>query len=328
MNVGIIGCGAVGYKRAMALPPGCLRATADNHLPAARKLAEENECIGFPDIISSSDYFDIITRDDIDAVIIATPHNILAKIALDAIKAGKYVLIEKPGAINHNELASLIPLAKKNHVKVTVGYTLRFHPAIQKAKGYILAGDLGEIMYIRGHYGHGGRPGYDREWRAIPEISGGGVLMDMGVHLIDLSRWFLGRDPYTIMAYPLTCFWHMPVEDNAFIYIENHAGTPAWLHASCTEWKNSFQFEIFCTEGKLQIDGIGDSYGTESLTLYQMLPGMGPPATTRWEYPSPDNSWKLQWEHFEHAIKNDTAPSPSLEDAYEVLKIVKGGDSG
>jgi predicted dehydrogenase len=114
----------------------------------------------------------------------------------------------------------------------------------------------------------------------------------------------------------------MPVEDNGFMYLENASGQVAWLQVSCTEWKNLFSYEIFCAKGKLQIDGIGGSYGTERLTLYQMLPQMGPPETTIWEYPFPDTSWKTEFEEFEKALLTDTSPSPGLRDARAALKIV------
>ena len=202
-----------------------------------------------------------------------------------------------------------------------VGYNLRCHPAFLKAHEIIHQGTLGPLLYLRGRYGHGGRPGYEKEWRANPEISGGGELLDQGVHLIDLSRWFLG-DFSLIHGHTHTYYWKMPVEDNGFMYLENTIGQVAWLQVSCTEWKNLFSYEIFCETGKLQIDGIGGSYGTERLTLYQMLPQMGPPETTTWEYPFPDRSWNTEFEQFEQAIKRDEPIHPDLEDAREALKIV------
>ena len=152
------------------------------------------------------------------------------------------------------------------------------------------AGALGPLLYLRGRYGHGGRLGYDREWRADPAVAGGGELLDQGVHLIDLSRWFLG-DFVEVAGRVGTYFWNMPVEDNGFSVLRTAAGQVAWLHASCTEWKNLFCFEIFGRDGKLQIDGLGGSYGVERLTFYRMLPQMGPPETTIWEYPGEDLSW-------------------------------------
>ena len=155
----------------------------------------------------------------------------------------------------------------------------------------------------------------------IQKYPGGGELLDQGVHLIDLSRWFLG-DFSKIQGSVHTYFWDMPVEDNGFLHLENENGQVAWLQVSCTEWKNLFSYEIFCEKGKLQIDGLGGSYGTERLTCYRMLPRMGPPETTTWEYPFPDMSWKKEFDEFERVISSNEIPSPGLHDAREALKIV------
>ena len=90
------------------------------------------------------------------------------------------------------EIEDLMTLAGEEKVCVRVGYNHRFHPALQKARELVDAGALGPLMFIRARYGHGGRVGYDREWRADPNLSGGGELIDQGVHLIDLAGWFLG----------------------------------------------------------------------------------------------------------------------------------------
>ncbi len=316
MKVGIIGCGLIGYKRAESLPPGYLKAVADVSVERAERLAKL-----YPGVDVYSDWHDLIGQEDIDLVIVSTTNDWLAPVTLGAVNAGKHVLVEKPAARNFRELDNVIRAAKDNRVKVTVGYNLRFHPAFLKARSIVNSGDLGNIMYIRGRYGHGGRLGYEKEWRADPKISGGGELLDQGVHLIDLSRWFL-CDFSKIQGSVHTYFWDMPVEDNGFLHLENKQGQVAWLQVSCTEWKNLFSYEIFCEKGKLQIDGLGGSYGTEHLTCYRMLPLMGPPETTTWEYPFPDMSWKKEFGEFERVILSDEIPVPDLNDAWEALRIV------
>lgn len=316
MYVGIVGCGLIGQKRADSLPSGYLKAVADITMDRASALATK-----YPDVVAYSDWQEMVRRDDLDLIIISTTNDWLVPIVLASIRAGKHVLVEKPAARHYSELDPVIEAADKHKVKVLIGYNLRCHPAFIKAKEIIQSGKIGPILYLRGRYGHGGRLGYEKEWRANPEISGGGELLDQGVHLIDLSRWFLGEFPH-VQGHIHTFYWNMPVEDNGFMYLETAAGQVAWLQVSCTEWKNLFSFEIFCKSGKLQIDGIGGSYGTERLTLYQMLPQMGPPETTTWEYPFPDNSWKTQFEQFEQTILRDEVVQPGLEDAREALRIV------
>ena len=176
-------------------------------------------------------------------------------------------------------------------------------------------------MFIRGRYGQGGRIGYEKEWRANPKISGGGELIDQGVHLIDLSQWFLG-DFTSVEGFVETYFWNMPVEDNCFLTLRTEKGQTAWLHVSCSEWKNMFCLEIYGKYGKLQIDGLGGSYGVERLTYYKMLPEMGPPETTIWEYPGEDKSWKYEFEDFINSIHNNKPVRGDLSDACETLNIV------
>ena len=159
------------------------------------------------------------------------------------------------------------------------------------------------------------------EWRADPTVAGGGELLDQGVHLIDLARWFAG-DFVSVQGHVATYFWDMPVEDNGFLALRTARDQLAWLHASCTEWKNLFSFELFGRDGKLQIDGLGGSYGVERLAFYRMLPQMGPPETTIWEYPGEDRSWHDELRHFAECVKGHTAPLGGLDDALAALRAV------
>ena len=178
------------------------------------------------------------------------------------------------------------------------------------------------MMFVRGRYGHGGRLGYDQEWRADPKLSGGGELIDQGVHLIDLAGLFLGEFA-VVEGHAATFFWHMPVDDNAFITLRTAGGQTAWLHASCTEWKNLFSLEIYGHRGKLHWEGLGGSYGVERLTHYRMLPQMGPPETTIYEYPRGDESWKLEMEEFFEDIRLRRTPVPGLREARATLAVVE-----
>ena len=259
---------------------------------------------------------------EVDVVVVATLHDTLAAITLAAVKAGKHVLVEKPAARSTAELEPVMAAAKKHGVKVHVGFNHRYHRALRKAKEIVDSGALGELMFIRARYGHGGRVGYDREWRADPALSGGGELIDQGSHLIDLSRWFLGDFP-AVDGFAHTYFWNMPVDDNGFMILRTSKEQVAFLHVSCTEWKNLFSMEIYGKVGKLDISGLGGSYGLERLTFYKMLPEMGSPETTAWEYPMADDSWSLEFEEFYDEITTDRIPATSLKDAYETLVVIE-----
>ncbi len=316
MNFAIIGCGLIGQKRVRALrPQHRILYTVDVKEERARKLAEQ------ADSKPLSDWRVAVSDPNVDAVIIATVNHALAPITLGAVENGKHVLVEKPAAIRAEELDPIIALAHQKRVCVQTGFNHRFHPALQKAKAIVDSGEIGPLMFLRGRYGHGGRVGYDKEWRANPELSGGGELIDQGVHLIDLSRWFLG-DFTTVEGHAHTYFWDMAVDDNAFLSLRTAAGQTAWIHASCTEWKNLFSLEIYGRTGKLQVDGLGGSYGVERIAFYKMLPEMGPPPTTIWEFPGEDISWRTELALFFEGIQRGAAAGPSLEDARAALAIV------
>ena len=317
MRVGIVGCGLIGGRRAKSLEQCRLVAVADIDLARAQKLAAQ-----YPSCAAMEDWESLMQRDDIDLVIVATTNDMLAPVSLAAARSGKHVLVEKPAARNAAELAPVIEAARSSGVVVKVGFNLRFHPALLKAREIFDNGDLGPLMFIRARYGHGGRLGMEKEWRADPAIAGGGEMLDQGVHLIDLARWFAG-DFVQVQGAVHTFFWDMPVEDNGFALLRTADGQVAWLHASCTEWKNLFSFEIYGKVGKLQIDGLGGSYGTERLTWYRMLPQMGPPQTTQWEYPGEDRSWHAELAYLLDCINHRRPVAGSLEDAVQALKIVE-----
>src|SRR4030095_2902959 len=157
----------------------------------------------------------------------------LAKVTAAAIAAGKHVLVEKPAARHVDELRELQAAGDRKGVRVHVGFNHRYHRAFQKAREIVDSGALGPLMFLRARYGHGGRVGYEQEWRAQPDLSGGGELIDQGVHLIDLARWFLG-DFTEIHGTAHTYYWNMPVDDNGFLLLKTAKQQVAFLHASCT----------------------------------------------------------------------------------------------
>ncbi len=249
---------------------------AGRWLCAAIKLRERAENLArlYPGAQVTTEAESAAASSAVDLVIVATTHDVLAPLAARAASAGKHVLLEKPGARYAAELDPVAEAARSTGVLVRVGFNHRYHRAFRKARAILDTGALGEPMFVRARYGHGGRPGYEKEWRAVPDISGGGEAIDQGVHLIDLARWFLGEFVDVQGAAP-TFYWNMPVEDNAFFLLRTVSGRVAFLHASWTEWKNLFSFEYSGRCGKLEITGLGGSYGTERLAHYQMLPENG-----------------------------------------------------
>jgi predicted dehydrogenase len=307
----------MGQRRAGALHGARLVAVHDLDRERAEAVASSQaRC----EVVARAE--DALARPDVDVVLVCTPHHALAPVALAAIEAGKHVLVEKPAARTRAELEPLLRAAEGRKVTVRVGYNHRFHPGVQQARALLREGAVGELMMIRARYGHGGRLGYEREWRADPAQSGGGELMDQGVHLIDLARWFGG--PMRVRAAHLPAlFWDAPVEDNAFLLLEGGGGRAAWLHASWTEWKNLFSFELFGREGKLHVEGLGGSYGPERLVQHQMTSEMGPPRTAEVPFAGEDLSWAAEIEALLEAIEGRPTDGATLEDARAVLGLVE-----
>jgi predicted dehydrogenase len=203
--------------------------------------------------------------------------------------------------------------------------------------------EIGKPMYAIGRYGHGGRPGYQQEWRHVPELAGGGELLDQGIHLIDLSRWFLGEFS-EVTGFVGDYFWgargaagNTRVEDNAFLLLRSAEGSVASLQASWTQWKNMFSFEVYGEDGFLQIHGLGGSYGAEKLTLGRRPSQGGAPDTREVDLSTgkfiglQDEVWALEWQAFVNEVLGSDNPEnhasavkpASALDAWEALRIVE-----
>src|SRR6478672_3339326 len=179
VRIGVIGCGAVGRRRAGALAGATLTACVDVDPARARALAQPYGA----QVLNR--FEDVVQSRDVDVVVVSTTNSGLASVATAALEAGKHVLVEKPAARSVFEIDGIIAAAAKSKKLVRVVFNHRYHPALLQARRIVDAGTIGPLMFVRGHYGHGGRPGYESEWRADITQSGGGELIDQGVHLID-----------------------------------------------------------------------------------------------------------------------------------------------
>jgi predicted dehydrogenase len=301
LRVAIVGCGLIGEKRAAALEAedellGCY----DIDAASAQALAARHGGDAYPTL-------DELLDAHPDVVVVATVHDRLAELTELALDAGAHVLVEKPAGVAGDQIDRLIQSARSARRMVKVGFNHRFHPGIARAVEEVHSGRHGELMHLRARYGHGGRLGYDREWRTQPEHSGGGELIDQGMHLLDLSHWLAGPLPLH-SALLRTHFWDTTVEDNAALLLgEPNSRSDPWamLHVSWTEWKNLFSLEIYCRTAKLQVDGLVRSYGPQQLTIYTMRPELGPPVVEREAFPDDDRSWEREWQSFKQALAAD-----------------------
>ena len=337
MNVAIIGCGLIGRKRAAALDlEDVLAACCDTNEAAAKKFAEEFKCACY------TDYRKLLSEVGSDSVVVSVVNKFAKEIVIDALKSGRHVLVEKPlgrNAAESTEMVAALLLSPSpslpippfppppislppSHPILKTGFNHRFHPAIRKAKELLDAGTIGRLFNIRAAYGHGGRPGMEKEWRASKDLCGGGELLDQGVHIIDLIRWF-GGEIKELTGNIETKFWDMEVEDNAYVIAKTEKDVTASFHVSWTNWKNIFSFEMFGTEGYLKITGLGGSYGGESLEIGRRKKEGGRPDVEAIEFPQEDVSWKEEWKEFKSAISENREPIGNGFDGLKANQVIE-----
>ncbi len=259
-----------------------------------------------------------------DAVIVVTPHKYLFDCAKKALEAGKPVMIEKPGSKTVQEMIELVELAKKKGLQLMVNFNYRYFDAISKAKKFIDSGRIGEISFIRIRHGHGGRKGYENEWRMDKNIAGGGVTMDQGTHVIDLANWFLSPPIDVVKSLVSSKGWGTKVEDTSFILLKNEDNQIASLNVSIMQWKPIFFMEIIGTGGYCTVDGAGKKYGGREILATGVLQ---PDNSLKEEIiecnPNAENSLNALLNEFVMAIKEKREPQPNGTDALNMLKIVE-----
>jgi predicted dehydrogenase len=335
MNVGIIGAGYIGAKRAEVIG-NLARVSNDGTRHDFVKL-KKDKVVSIFDIDSSRSLAlaqkfgalavetskDIFKNKKIDTVIIATINSASAQLCLEAIRNKKNVLCEKPLGVSYEEAKKIFMAAKKSGVILKVGFNHRFHGAVRKAHDLAESGAIGELMYMRAVYGHGGRKGYDLEWRMNKKFSGGGELLDQGVHLFDLFRWFLGEFKEGV-AFCENMFWDKTkLEDNAFCLLRTRDGKVAQMHVSITQWKNKFSIDIFGKRGYINIEGKGGSYGQERLVIGRRKKLGVRPVEQEFLYNN-DISWEEEWKNFRNAIVKKIEPIGNGYDGMMANKLMAG----
>lgn len=322
LGVAVVGCGLIGTRRAHVAA-----AHAQTRLCAVvdieRSRAERVAHVLAPDRCEArGEWQQVVEREDIDIVVVSTSNGSLAEVVIAALEAGKHVLMEKPMGRSLAEGQCIAQAATESAGKLQVGFNHRQHPGIRRAAGLVRGGAIGPLISIRARYGHGGRPGLEREWRSSVEEAGGGELLDQGSHIADLVHWLAGM-PATAYALTRTAAWPIdPLEDNAFGLLTFDDGCVAQLHVSMTQWKNLFSFEVHGQMGAVVVEGLGGSYGTERLTHVERALHGGVPATHEESFAGDDLSWSLEWDAFVSAILDDEATVPGAADGVAAMRIV------
>lgn len=320
LNVAIIGAGNIGRVRANVIKNSaisCVSLVSDLELSRAKDLANTMGAR------ATTDWESAIHSSDADAVIVCTPTKFHAEAIRIALEAGKHVLCEKPLARSVQETEVFAHLAESNDLVLKTGFNYRYMAHVRKAKDIIDSGALGPLYFLRCRYGHGGRPGYEQSWCADLDLSGGGVLLEQGIHILDLTRYLLG-EPSQVMATDSRYFWNfVAVEDNSFLMLRTSDAQTAEIHVSWTQWVNLFSLEIFGRDGYLHLTGRDGHYGLQKLVWGKRQPNHSRPEEQTFEFPPLNDSWELEWQDFVNAIRTKRQPMGSLHDGVRALELVE-----
>ncbi len=320
MRVAIIGAGLQCRRRAPVVKEwkGAQLAVIDSlQLDHARELAGKMGCE------ASADWMSAVARKDVDAVIVCTPPHVHAEISIAAMRAGKNVLCEKPLTRTVAEAEEMVKVAKETGRVLKCGFNHRHHPAIWEAKKIVDQGGIGKALFARCRYGICGRPGYEKEWRADPKQAAGGQFIEQCTHAIDLFRWFMGDIVEAACMTGVQYFKEQKLDDNGMAIFRTKSGAMASLHASLTQWKNLFHFEVFGEDGYVVVEGLGASYGNERL-ITGKRDFDGPFRDEVTEFRGGDISWKEEWNEFMSAVAEKREPLGNGRDGLEAMRAALG----
>jgi predicted dehydrogenase len=265
-----------------------------------------------------------------DVVFVCTPNNVTAQIAVAALERGMHVFCEKPPGRDLSDTKAILEAWRASTgKKLKFGFNHRYHDSVIQAFSLVNSGRMGDLLWMRGVYGKSGGVEFEKGWRSDREVAGGGILLDQGIHMLDLFRLFAGEFN-DVLSMVSQRFWSTDVEDNAFALLRGESGVVASLHSSSTHWKHTFLLDICLSEGHLTLDGIlsgTGSYGPETLRISRRQfedesYALGKP---RQEviYFDTDPSWKREVEEFIDCILNDKPVQVgTARDAWKTMELV------
>ncbi len=319
-KVGIIGYGKMGKTRHTALDE-----IGKGEVVAVSEPNLSEPLNGIPNV----SHDEIINNPDIDIIIVCTPNFLNKELTIKALKAGKHVFCEKPPAFTAEEVAEIQEVEKNSDSrKLMYGFNHRHHDSVIRMKEIVDSNEFGKIIWMRGRYGKSVTEDYFDNWRAKKELAGGGILIDQGIHMLDLFLHLAG-DFDSVKAEVSNLYWNLEVEDNAFVILRNSkSGIDASLHSTMSQWRHLFSLEVFMEKGYMVLNGLITStmsYGEEILSIAKNR-STAPAATWKDEVKTQyidDHSWRYELEHFLDAIENDTPIQiGSSEDAHKLMTII------
>jgi 1,5-anhydro-D-fructose reductase (1,5-anhydro-D-mannitol-forming) len=319
INVGIIGFGKMGQIRAQTVE--------SSSLGIVQMIFDVNAILNakFETVTSPEEIFE---NDQIDAVFICTPNDLNKQLTIQGLNAGKHIFCEKPPAFNEKEVVEIIEVEKSSGKKLMYGFNHRHHDSIKMMKNLIDEQIYGNILWMRGRYGKSVDRNFFNNWRSKAERAGGGILLDQGIHMLDLFT-YLGGEFDEVKAMISNLYWDSEIEDNVFAILRNNqTGVVASLHSTMTQWRHLFSLEIFLDKGYFVLNGLKTSsgtYGEEILTIAKNR-SETPRATWKDEEKHEFDinvSWRSEVEHFLNAINEDSSITiGNSNDAQIIMRII------
>ena len=324
LNIAIIGMGKIGKVRA-----NTVKENKETNLIAIFDI-DKKQLEGYDDAIKFDNIDNIFKIENLDAVIICTFNKYAPTYTIKALKSNLHVFCEKPPARTADELREVIKEESKKELVLKYGFNHRYHQSVMEAKKLIENGVFGKLLWMRGVYGKAGGNQYENNWRNDRDESGGGILIDQGIHMLDLMRFF-GGEFEEVKSMVSTNYWDVSVEDNAFAIMQTKDNVLASIHSSATQWRHKFLLEMSFEDGYINLEGILSgtrSYGDETLCISKRqfeddTFAMGKPREEKIFFDT-DNSWYLELKEFVECIKEKKkAYNGNSEDALKVMELIE-----
>ncbi len=319
LRVGIAGYGVVGKRRRECIdrnPQLETVAVSDRELSTGT----------MPDGIRSYSDALALLDDELDAVFVSLPNDLAPRVSIAALDRGFHVFCEKPPGRDVNDILAVCAEERKHpELKLKYGFNHRYHDSVIEAKKLIESKSLGQLINLKGVYGKSRIISFASDWRTRRREAGGGILLDQGIHLLDMMRLFAGE--FTdISSFISNEYWHHDVEDNAYALMRTSEGVVAMVHSSATQWRHQFRLEITLTEGAIVLGGIlsgSKSYGDETMTTIIKSPEEGAMPVEETTTYNIDHSWQDEINEFSEAIlRNKPIRYGNSQDALRTMELV------
>lgn len=321
LKVGIAGYGVVGKRRRTFIDQSPhLVTVAVSDISFGEDYITEDGVHCFAD-------FKSLYSEDLDILFVSLPNHLAAEATISGIEQGLHVFCEKPPGRTVDDIRRVLEAERLNpEIKLKYGFNHRYHRSVIEAKRIIDSGEFGKVINLRGVYGKSSVIPFSGGWRSERKFSGGGILLDQGIHMLDMIRFFAG-DFEEINSFVSNDYWNHDVEDNAYAIMRNNSGCVAMIHSTATQWQHQFRLEVTLEEALLELSGIlsgSKSYGEEKLRVVPRKDGslVGSFTETTTSYLE-DNSWRDEVNEFADAVvKNKSIESGTSIDALKVMQLV------